>query len=102
MHIPDLLSQTEFSDAGPNKKILYDSPEMVSILISLKGGQEIPRHIIKPEVVMHVVSGTGKFYVGNDEPEVKAGSLVVCKPNEAHGMKAGSDMVVLLAKVPGH
>lgn len=100
MHIPNLLSQAEFSDAGPNKKVLYDSPELASILISLKGGQEIPRHTVSSEVVMHVVTGNGNFYVGNDEPDVKAGSLVVCRPNEAHGMKAGSDMVVLVAKVP--
>lgn len=100
MHISNLLSQAEFSDVGPNKKILYDAPEMRSVLFSLKGGQEVPRHTVSSEVVMSVVSGEGAFYVGNEASEVFNGSLVVCKPNEAHGMKAKGDMVVLVAIVP--
>jgi quercetin dioxygenase-like cupin family protein len=101
MHIPDLASQAEFSDAGPNKKVLYETPELTSILISLKGGQNIPAHTLASEVIMHVVSGEGSFYTGSGTPEVKEGSLVVCGPNEPHGIMAKTDMVVLVAKVAG-
>ena len=102
MHIPNLISQAEFSDAGPNRKTLYETPELVSILVSLKGGQEIPPHILPSEIVMQVVSGEGSFYKGNEMPDVKEGALVVCGPNEPHGIKAKTDMVVLIAKVPGN
>lgn len=101
MHIPDLASQAEFSDVGPNKKILYETPELTSILISLKVGQEIPAHTLSSEVIMHVVSGEGRFYTGSGTPEVKEGALVVCGPNEPHGIMAKTDMVVLVAKVAG-
>ena len=101
MHIPNLISLAEFSDAGPNKKVLYDTPELKSILVSLKSGQDIPAHTTSSEVVMHVVSGEGSFYKGSDVPDVKEGALVVCGPNEPHGIKAKTDMVVLVAKVPG-
>lgn len=101
MHIPNLASQAEFSDAGPNKKVLYETPELTSILISLKGGQEIPAHTLSSEVIMHVVSGEGSFYTGSGTSEVKEGSLVVCGPNEPHGIVAKTRMVVLVAKVAG-
>src|SRR4030065_2632626 len=101
MHIPDLASQAEFSDAGPNKKVLFETPELTSILISLKGRQEIPAHTLSSEVIMHVISGEGSFYTGSGTSEVKEGSLVVCGPNEPHGIVAKTDMVVLVAKVEG-
>lgn len=101
MHIPDLASQAEFSDVGPNKKVLYETPELTSILISLKGGQEIPAHTLSSEVIMHVVSGEGSFYTSSGTSEVKEGSLVVCGPDEPHGIMAKTGMVVLVAKVAG-
>lgn len=100
MHIANLLSQAEFSDAGPNKKVLYDSPELTGILVALKGGQEIPAHSAPYEVVMYVVSGEGFFHKGDQTPAVKPGSLTVFGSDEPHGIKAKSDMVVLIAKVP--
>jgi quercetin dioxygenase-like cupin family protein len=99
MHIPNLISQAEFSDEGPQRKAIYDAPEMRSVLFSLKSGQEVKPHIVSSEVVMYVISGEGSFRVGSETPDVKGGSLVVCKPNEAHGIMAKSDMVVLVAIV---
>ena len=101
MHIPNLISLAEFSDAGPNKKVLAETPELTTILISLKGGQEIPAHFITSEIIMHVVSGDGVFYKGDGSPVVKTGSLVVFGPDEPHGVKAKTDMVVLVVKVHG-
>lgn len=101
MHIQDLAGQAVFSDEGPNKRILYESPELTSILVSLKAGQELPAHALASEVVMHVVSGEGFFYTGSGTPAVKEGALVVCKPNEPHGIIAKTDMIALVAKVPG-
>lgn len=101
MHIPDIASHAEFSNAGPNKKVLYETPVLTSILVSLKGGQEIPAHTLPSEVIMHVVSGEGSFYTGSGTQEVKEGSLVVCGPDEPHGIKAKADMVVLVAKAAG-
>lgn len=100
MHIPNLISQAKFSDAGPNKKVLFDSPELTGILVSLKGGIEIPPHSAPFEVVMHVVSGEGSLYKGTRTHEVKSGALTVFGSEEPHGIKAKSDMVVLVAKVP--
>lgn len=101
MHIQNLAGLAEFSDAGPNKKVIYETPELTSILISLKGGQEIPPHVLPSEVIMHVVSGEGSFHTGSGTPGVKEGSLVVCGPNEPHGIKAGTNMIVLVAKAAG-
>ena len=101
MHIPDLASQAEFSDAGPNKKVLYETPGLTSILVSLKGGQEILTHTLPSEVIMHVVSGEGSFHTGSGTSEVKEGSLVVCAADEPHGIVAKTNMVVLVAKVAG-
>lgn len=101
MHIPDLLNHAEFTDSGPNKKVLAETPELTTILISLKAGQEIPAHSLPLEIIMHVVSGEGSFYKGTENPEVKSGALVVFEPNEPHGVRAKTDMVVLLVKVLG-
>lgn len=101
MHIPDITSLAEFSDKGPNKKVLYETPVLTSILVSLKGGQEIPAHTLKAEVIMHVVTGEGSFHTVSGAQAVKEGALVVCAPNEPHGIMAKTDMVVLVAKVAG-
>lgn len=99
MHIPNLGSQAGFSDAGPNKKVLFDSPELTAILVSLKSGQEILPHSTSAEVVMHVVSGEGNIHKRDQTHEVKSGALTVFGFQEPHGIKAKSDMTVLVAKV---
>lgn len=99
MHINDLAAQAEFSDAGPKKKVLCETSSLTSILVALRGGHEIPAHTVGSEVVMHVIKGEGSFYTGSGTQEVKEGSLVVCAPDEPHGISAKSDMIVLVAKV---
>lgn len=98
MHIPELAAQAEFSDVGPKKKVLYETPALTTMLVALRGGHEIPAHTVNSEVVMHVIKGEGSFYTGSGTHEVKEGNLVVCAPDEPHGIAAKTDMIVLVAK----
>ncbi len=99
MHIANLAGQAVFSDSGPNKKVLFDSPELKAILVSLKSGQEILPHSTSDEIVMHVISGDGNIHKRDQSPAVNPGALTVFGFQEPHGVKAKTNMTVLVTKV---
>lgn len=100
MEAVNLLERISFLPDGPKKELLFDSEKMRVILFNLEKGQEIPPHTSTSEVLMYVVKGRGQFFVGDDVEEVEEGSLVVCKPEESHGMSATDRMTVLAVVAP--
>ena len=70
------------------------------VLFGLKAGQEVRPHSVKPKVIMFLISGKGFFNAGEREKESEEGTIVICEPDEAHGMRALQQMIVLAAIIP--
>ena len=96
----NLLENLEFAPDHPGKKLLYNSDNMRVVRFCLKAGQEIEPHTVVPEVLMLALQGKGVFTVGEKKFDVSAGSVVICRSNEAHGIKAKEDLVVMAVIAP--
>ncbi len=95
-----MKSQIEFSQEKYISKILFDSDKVRMVLFCLGKGQEVPAHTVESQVVMVVLTGKGLFIVGDKTYTAKQDTVVICKSNEAHGMKAEEQMAVLACIIP--
>lgn len=92
------LSQfQEFDSRRVVSKLVHDSERCRVALFCLEPGQQIPPHVTTSEVVFYGVEGKGTILVGKDEVGLEAGSLVVCPPQEPHGIKAAQQRATVLA-----
>ena len=87
----------------PATAILHDSPDARLVVFRLAPGQAVPPHRSGSTVQLSVLEGTGML-TGDDghgpaERACAAGDVVVYAPNEIHGMRAGSEELLLLATI---
>ncbi len=85
--------------------LLHDEPNYRIVAFTLAPNQEVPVHASGASVLVYVVAGTGEFRGGTELVELRAGDSVAYSPNEAHGMRAGSDGLQFLAVIapsPSH
>jgi len=94
-----LKDKISFSKEGPKKEILYDSEKARAVLFCLEPGQGVGPHSVASEVALLAIDGKGIFVTGNGEKEADKGSLVVCRVNEQHGMKAKDERFVVLVVI---
>ena len=87
----------------PAMAILHDSPDTRIIVFRLDAGQTVPPHRSASTVVLTVLSGTG---VLSGEPAATpaeqrctTADVVAYEPNELHGMRAGTDELIVLATI---
>ncbi|NOY52512.1 MAG: cupin domain-containing protein [Deltaproteobacteria bacterium] len=104
METIDLNALKKFSPEGPVKQFLQDTPEMKMALLCMEAGQEIPPHGAPARVMMQVLDGEGEFTLGNKKRKGIAGNLLLCNPDEPHGVRAVTRLTVLavVAPNPGH
>jgi len=55
---------------------IYDKPEAMITVITLKPGQNLKRHITPVDVAFYVLKGKGTVEVGHEKEEVSEGSLI--------------------------
>lgn len=95
----NLDSEIEFSEDRPRIKMLYDSSNFRAVLFCLAKDQGVPRHTSPAEVMMQVYQGNGTVIVGDKELALKAGDVVVSRPNETHGFRSEGERMVVLALI---
>jgi len=94
-----LKDKISFSKDGPRKEIIYDSKEAKGVLFCLEPGQSVGPHAVSSEIALFAIEGKGIFITGDGEKQAEKGSLVVCKENEQHGIKAEKERFVVLAVI---
>jgi len=98
------LSETRiFRDQGPQMFLVHESPYLKVINFNFKAGQELPvhRHEVEGQLTILVLEGEGAF-LGADGAVMaaKAGDLLVCDIAEPHGVRADTEMRVLVTIAP--
>lgn len=91
-------------DAKSMKRLLvHDSPYFKVLNFNFKAGQELPvhSHDIEGEVSLVILEGEGEF-LGKDGSSMpaKAGDVLICPISDPHGLKAGSDLRLLVTIAP--
>ena len=99
----EVLKDGTFNDKAMSKLLVHDSPYMKVINFNFKAGQILPvhSHEIEGQLSIVVLEGTGQF-LGKDESSLpaRAGDVLISDIAEPHGVKADTDMRVLVTIAP--
>jgi quercetin dioxygenase-like cupin family protein len=97
-----LFEQCLYVDTGFGNVLIHDSPYMKILSFGFKAGQSLPLHAheIEGQVSIAVLSGHGEFLAKDGAMPAKAGDLLIADIAEPHGVRAESDMCVLVTIAP--
>ena len=91
----DLTKLAEFSDVQRVKKDLCKTKMFNIVLVCLETGQEIPPRPEPYDVCFCVIDGQGIFTIGDEQSNLKSGSMVFAPANVARGIKSIKRLSVL-------
>jgi len=98
------LSKTrEFNPGSMKKFLLHDSPWFRIINFNLPAGQTFPvhSHDTEGQLSILVIEGTGEFLAAGDAAVPAAvGDLLISEINEPHGVRATTDMRIVVTIAP--
>ncbi len=98
------LSETrEFKENGIKRFLLHDSPYFRVLNFNLRAGQVFPvhSHPAEGQLTIQVVEGKGEFLAENDAAiEADTGDILVSEISEPHGVRAKTDMRILVTIAP--
>jgi quercetin dioxygenase-like cupin family protein len=99
----DLYAENGFAEQNFKNFTVHDSPYFKILNFNFKAGQELPvhSHDIEGEVSIAVLEGEGEF-VGEKGAvlEAKPGNVLISDISEPHGLRAKTDMRVLVTIAP--
>ena len=95
MKIYDLNEKIVFSPEKPIKRHFLNAKSFHAALICLKAGNEIPPHSEDYGALLTVLKGRGVFTGGDGKAALEKNQCMYVKKNEARGIKAEEDLVVL-------
>jgi quercetin dioxygenase-like cupin family protein len=98
-----MFKENKFKDSGLSRLLVHDSPYFKILNFNFKAGQELPvhSHDIEGQVSIAVLEGKGKFLADNDATlPAEPGDILISEIAEPHGIKAETDMRVLVTIAP--
>jgi len=98
-----LFEESGFDELAFKRFLVHDSPYFKILNFNFKAGQELPvhSHEIEGQVSIAILEGNGEF-LGKDDSTLPAqtGDVLVSEIAEPHGVRAKSDMRVLVTIAP--
>lgn len=93
------------SQADPKKikqYLVHDSPYFKIILFNFLAGQELTLHTheLDGQKSMHVLAGHGDFLTKDNSFPVETGDIVILDIIEPHGLRARTDLSLLITIAP--
>ena len=99
----ELFQESGFNEKAMKKYLVHDSPYFKVINFNFKAGQELPvhSHDIDGQLSIVVLEGQGEF-LGKDDSAFPAatGDVLISDISEPHGIRATSDLRVLVTIAP--
>lgn len=92
-----------FSDSKLQKNVLFDTPHFFCDVYCLKPGQEQKAHDHHgADKVYYALQGTVRVRVGDEEQDLSAGSAVIARGGQVHGVRnlSGADAVLFVVMAP--
>lgn len=93
--------------SGPNPhnvdaRKIYDSPHAVAVVITLRPGEALKKHITPVDVFFYVLEGSAVIEIGSEKQTVGKDMLVESPARIPHRWtnEGNSDFRVLVVKVP--
>jgi len=99
----ELFKEGTFGDKAFKRLLVHDSPYFKILNFNFKPGQELPvhSHDIEGQLSIVVLEGEGEF-LGKDGATIpaKTGDILIAEISEPHGVRATTDMRVLVTIAP--
>jgi quercetin dioxygenase-like cupin family protein len=103
MKVSDLNETRVFDEKAMKKFLIHDSAWFRIINFNLTAGRVFPVHShgMEGQLSIQVIEGEG-FFLGAEGAEIPAsqGQILVCDIEEPHGVKAKTDMRILVTIAP--
>jgi len=98
------FAETRIFDSKAMKRfLLHDSPYFRILNFNLSAGQVFPvhSHEVEGRLSIQILEGVGEF-LGKDEAAIPAreGDLLICDISEPHGVRAHTDLRILVTIAP--
>jgi quercetin dioxygenase-like cupin family protein len=98
-----LYEEGSFDSESMKRLLVHDSPYFKILNFNFKAGQELPIHAhdIEGQLSIVILEGEGEF-LGDEQATLPAGrgDIVVCDISEPHGVRAKTDMRILVTIAP--
>ena len=99
----NLFEENDFSEKAFSKFLVHDSPYFKIINFNFQAGQELPvhSHDIEGQLSLVILEGEGEF-LGKDGASIpaKTGDVAISEIAEPHGLKARTDLRLLVTIAP--
>lgn len=97
-----VLAEAKFSDNTFHSFLVHDSEHFKVLNFNFKAGQSLPvhSHNIEGQLAIVVLSGEGVFLSKDDSMPAKTGDVLISDIAEPHGVRATTDMQVLVTIAP--
>jgi quercetin dioxygenase-like cupin family protein len=99
----EVFNENQFDDERFQTFLVHESPFMKVINFNFKAGQELPvhSHDIEGQLTIAVLEGEGQFLGAEDTVmTATAGDILISDISEPHGVRADTDMRVLVTIAP--
>ena len=99
----EVFKENRFDERSMKNFLVHESPYMKVINFNFKAGQELPihSHEIEGQVAIAILEGQGQFLgAGGKELDANVGDVLISDINEPHGIRAVSDLRVLVTIAP--
>ena len=99
----ELDKTREFNPLGMQNFVLHDSEFFKIINFNIAAGRIFPvhSHDLEGQVSIHVIEGEGEFLADdNVSMPAKTGDILVSDISEPHGVKADTDMRIVVTIAP--
>ena len=97
-----IFDEAKFSDSTFHSSLVHNSEHFKLLNFNFKAGQSLPVHAhdIEGQLSIVVLSGEGEFLAKDDAIPAKAGDVLISDIAEPHGVRATTDMQVLVTIAP--
>ena len=99
----ELFKENDFNDLHMSRLLVHDSPYFKILNFNFRAGQELPihSHDIEGQLSIAVLEGEGEF-LAKDGATLPAnpGDVLISDISEPHGVRAKSDLRVLVTIAP--
>lgn len=102
MKTMNIFEEGTFSEKAMKKLLVHDSPYFRIINFNFKAGQELPihSHELEGELSIQILEGEGEYLAKDKTLPAKTGDILICEIAEPHGVRAVTDMRVLVTIAP--
>ena len=103
MKVSNLNETRVFDEKAMKKFLIHDSAWFRIINFNIPAGKTFPvhSHDLEGQLSIQIIAGDG-FFLGADDAEIpaKTGEILVCDIMEPHGVKATTDLRILVTIAP--